>query len=78
MRSENPISAVAITLFAVLAAPAWLVAQEQKPARYTVMDLGTLSAGTSSLAKGATRTGLIIGAAAPPTAHSTPSSGKRV
>jgi probable HAF family extracellular repeat protein len=66
MRSENPISVVAITLFAVLAAPAWLVAQEQKPARYTVIDLGTLSAGTSSMANGATNTGFIIGAAALP------------
>ena len=63
MKSRMLALLTAMTLFAALAVPVWLAAQEHnpKPSRYTVTDLGTLDGGTYSLAGGLSNTGWVEG-----------------
>jgi len=63
MKSRILTLLTAMTLFAALAAPVWLAAQEpqcKKPTHYTVTDLGTLG-GTYSLAGGISNSGWVSG-----------------
>jgi len=69
MKSRTLTCITAMTLFAALAVPVWIVAQEQeqqkaeRPPHYIVTDLGTLG-GTYSFAFGIDNAGKIAGAAA--------------
>jgi probable HAF family extracellular repeat protein len=67
MKSKTLTYITAMTLFAALAIPVRLAAQEQKkgPPRYTITDLGTLG-GTFSAASGVNNEGAVLGASSLP------------